>query len=66
MSNEKMNFKNKEERKSFEEEMTKWKNRRKDWTWWQTFVWVVELFGVNFSIIVLIYSNNQSIFLAIL
>ena len=42
----------------YKEEMSRWKNRREDWSWWQTFVWVLELFGLNFVIIVLIYSKN--------
>ena len=40
--------------------MSRWKNRREDWSWWQTFVWVLELFGLNFAIIVLIYSKKNS------
>ena len=52
-----VNFKDPNERKVFEEEMSRWKNRRQDWTWGQTIVWVLQLFGINFGIIIIIYSK---------
>ena len=52
-----VNFKNPNERKVFEEEMSRWKNRRQDWTWGQTIVWILQLFGINFGIIIIIYSK---------
>ena len=47
-----------QERYDFEEEIRMWKARRKDWTWCQTLVWILEIFVLNFLVILALYGGK--------
>ena len=49
---------NDQERFDFEEEIRMWKARRKDWTWCQTLVWILEIFVLNFLVILALYGGK--------
>ena len=46
-----MDWTNPEVRRDFEEEITKWRHRRDDWTCWQKMKWFTTLFGLNLNIV---------------
>ena len=49
---------NDQERYDFEEEIRMWKARRKEWTWCQTLVWILEIFVLNFLVILALYGGK--------
>ena len=49
---------NDEERLDFEEEIRMWKARRQEWTWCQTLVWILEIFVLNFLVILALYGGK--------
>ena len=50
---------NDQERLDFEEDIRVWKARRQEWTWCQTFVWILEIFVLNFLVILVLYGEAK-------
>ena len=50
-----MDWTNPEVRRDFQEEITKWRHRRDDWTCWQKIKWFITLFGLNLNIVLVFY-----------
>ena len=56
-----VDWKNDQERFDFEEEIRMWKARRQEWTWCQTLVWILEIFVLNFLVILALYGGKLDI-----
>ena len=55
MSGGEIDWKDDTQRVAFAENVKKWRDRRRSWTCWQTLVWVLQIFGLNFIIIFILY-----------
>ena len=53
-----IDWKNDQERLDFEEEIKKWKARRQEWTWCETIIWILEIFVLNFFVILVLYGGR--------
>ena len=55
-----IDWKNDQERLDFEEEIKKWKARRQEWTWCETIIWILEIFVLNFLVILVLYGGQMN------
>ena len=53
-----IDWKNDQERLDFEEEIKKWTSRRQEWTWCETIIWILEIFVLNFFVILVLYGER--------
>ena len=49
------------QRLKWENELDAWRKRREQWSSWQTFVWVFQIFILNFIQIVFLYGKSASV-----
>ena len=52
-----IDWKNDDQRLTWEKELDAWRKRRDKWTWWQTVIWVFQIFILQFIIIFFLYGK---------
>ena len=52
-----IDWENDEQRLTWEKELDAWRKRREQWTWWQTIVWVWQIFILPFIQIFFLYGK---------
>ena len=52
-----INWQDDEQRLKWEKELDAWRKRRVQWSWWQTFIWVWQIFILQLIIIIYLYGK---------